>query len=88
MPYHRATFARMAAARMQSTGNTVTAPTRTMAAIPKAPPLLPTEALAIQARLEGYCPTWGGRPISRWCRWGYWSPNGRTMTVTRIMEAK
>lgn len=27
----------------------------------------------------GSVATWGGRPISRWCRYGYWSEDGSTL---------
>jgi len=30
------------------------------------------------------CPTWGQRPISKWCRWGYWNETGTHLTVTGI----
>jgi len=30
-------------------------------------------------------PTWAGRPISRWTRWGCWNEDGSELTVTRVL---
>ncbi len=30
------------------------------------------------------CPTWAGRPISKWCAYGYWNADGTELTVTRV----
>jgi len=41
------------------------------------------------ARLRNAClqgvATWAGRPVSKWCRWGYWEADGSALNVTRIM---
>ena len=70
MPHHRSSFARVAAARMESTGRTATAPQRAMAAIPTAPPLWADDYRSHS------CPTWAGRQISKWCRSGRWDETG------------
>jgi len=31
------------------------------------------------------CPTWSGRPISKWCRYGLWSEDGAELTVTLVL---
>lgn len=40
------------------------------------------------SRLRNAClqgvETWAGRPVSRWCRYGYWDEAGDELTVTRI----
>lgn len=41
------------------------------------------EARLRNARLQGVT-TWGGRPISKWCRYGYWNEDGTELTVTRV----
>ena len=30
-------------------------------------------------------PTWGGRPISKWTRWGVWNEDGTIFTPTRVI---
>ena len=29
--------------------------------------------------------TWSGRPISKWCRYGFWREDGAELMVTRIL---
>ena len=76
MGHHRATFARMAAAVATRTG---AHQTRAVARVAMASPL----------RADFYRPeaghTWAGRPVSKWCRWGYWEPDGSALNVTRII---
>lgn len=41
---------------------------------------------AVPRQLYSYsAPTWGGRPISKWCRYGMWSEDGSTLTTTRVL---
>jgi hypothetical protein len=70
-------FSRVAAAT--AARNRIINPTRTVAAIPAQAPW-PTQGYWLPPSH-----TWGGRAISRWCRWGFWEPDGSALNVTRIL---
>ena len=79
-------FSRVARLVERARGSAGT-PTRTVAACPAAPPLRDSAYVAFGGRAQGYPDpvVWGGRPIARWCRWGFWEPDGSALNVTRIL---
>ena len=56
---------------------------RAVATFPAAKALTDTAQSRIQAFYG--CPTWGGRAIPRWTRYGAWDEAGTELTVTRIL---
>lgn len=41
-------------------------------------------AFAAQAVFFPRPAAWAGRPVSKWCRYGFWNEDGTELTVTRI----
>ena len=93
MAHHRASFARTAAALMRSTGRGASRQTQLLARGEAPLTLRPLDdahgsgsiRATIQARLVAGHATFCGRPIPKWCRTGWWSADGETLTVTRIL---
>jgi len=77
MGHHRATRAALAEAFSKPTGLKNYNASRAVAAVPMAVPLR-----SDSFRSYSY-PTWAGRPVSKWCRYGYWNEDGTELTVTR-----
>ena len=49
-------------------------------------PLDPNRPFGLgEARSTDSVATWGGRPISKWTRWGVWNEDGTIFTPTRVI---